>query len=149
MSDYIEKAITILKENSFRITKQRLFVIELLDKSKEALSAYEIKDKLQAKKLDVDVVSIYRIIDCLEKNGLVHKVLSTNKVKKCKLEHEDTCKKHEDNHCHHLLICEKCNSVEEIHCAGISSVIKKVESDSRFKIKTHNLEFHGICNACK
>src|SRR3989338_4753007 len=103
MSDYLDKALKILKENDFRITKQRLFVIELLDKSKEALSAYEMKDKLQTKKLDVDIVSIYRIIDCLEKNGLVHKVLSTNKVKKCKLKNEDTCKKHEDNHCHHLL----------------------------------------------
>ncbi len=149
MSEYIDKALTILKEHSFRITKQRLFVIELLDKSKEALSAYEIKNKLQTKGLDVDVVSIYRIINCLEKNELVHKVLSSNKVKKCKLRHEDTCKKYEDNHCHHLLICEKCNSVEEIHCAGISNVIKKVESNSKFKIKTHNLEFHGICNACK
>lgn len=149
MSDYIDKALKILKENSFRITKQRLFVIELLDKSKEALSAYEIKDKLHTKKIDIDIVSIYRIIDCLEKNGLIHKILSSNKVKKCKLKHENHCDKHQEHHCHHLLICERCNSVEEIHCAGIPNIVKKIEADSRFKIKSHNLEFYGICNSCK
>ncbi len=149
MSDYINKALKILKDNDFRITKQRQFVIELLDKSREALSAYEIKDKLETKGHEVDTVSIYRIIECLEKNKLVHKILSSNKIKKCKLKHEDNCEKHQDHHCHHLLICEKCNSVEEIHCAGIPVLIKKVESDSKFKIKTHNLEFYGICNSCK
>lgn len=144
-SGYFEKALKILKESNFRITKPRQLVIELLDKSKEALSAYEIKNKLGNK---VDTVSIYRIIECLEEKKLVHRVLSTNKIMKCQLKHEEECNKHQEHHCHHLLICQKCNSIEEVHCAGVTSIIKKLEKDSKFKIKNHNIEFYGTCNDC-
>ena len=149
MSEYIEQAIKILKENEFRITNPRKLVIKLLDKSKEALSAYEIKDKLDSQGKDVDIASIYRIIECLEQNKLVHRVLSTSKIMKCQLKHEDECDKHhEHHHCHHLLICQKCGSIEEIHCAGINPIIKTVESHSKFKVKKHSLEFYGICSRC-
>lgn len=148
MSEYYEKATNVLKENSLRITKPRKLVIELLEKSKKALSAYEIKDKLDKTNKNVDIVSIYRIIECLEQNLLVHRVLSTNKVMKCQLGSEKNCSRHEEHHCHHLLICQKCNSIEEAHCTGINSVIKKLEKDSKFKIKKHNLEFYGTCSKC-
>ena len=148
MSDYTEKAIQILKENDFRITKQRQMVIKLLDKSKEALSAYEIKEKLDASGKNVDTVSIYRIIECLEENGLVHRVLSSSKVMKCQLNHEDSCNKLQEHHCHHLLICQKCSSIQEVHCSGVGSIIKNLETDSKFKIRKHSLEFYGICNNC-
>ncbi len=149
MSAYEEQAINILKKHSFRITNPRKLVIKLLDKSKEALSAYEIKDNLDSSGKDVDIASIYRIIECLEQNKLIHRVLSTNKIMKCQLEHEDDCKKHhQEHHCHHLLICQKCGSIKEIHCAGINHVIKTVESNSNFEVKNHSLEFYGICNNC-
>ena len=68
---------------------------------------------------------------------------------KCQLKHEDECDKHhEHHHCHHLLICQKCGSIEEIHCAGINPIIKTVESHSKFKVKKHSLEFYGICSRC-
>lgn len=149
MSTYIEQAVKVLKENDFRVTNPRKLVIKLLDKSKEALSAYEIKDKLDSSGKEVDIVSIYRIIDCLEQNKLVHRVLSSNKIMKCQLKHEDECDKHHhEHHCHHLLICQKCGSIEEIHCAGISTLIKTVETTSKFKIKKHSLEFYGNCSKC-
>lgn len=147
-SHYFEKALKVLKESNFRITKPRQLVIKLLDKSKEALSAYEIKDKLENSGKEVDTVSIYRIIECLEEKKLVHRVLTTNKVMKCQLKHEEECNRHQDHHCHHLLICQKCNLIEEVHCAGVTSIIKKLEKDSKFKIKNHNIEFYGTCNGC-
>ena len=148
MSEYIEKAINILKENDFRITNPRKLVLKLLDKSSEALSAYEIKEKLDSQGKEVDIVSIYRIIEGREKNKLIHRVLSNSKIMKCQIGQEDECHKHQEHHCHHLLICQKCGRIEEIHCAGISPIIKKVENDSHFKIKSHNLEFYGICKNC-
>ena len=145
MSDYIEKAIKVLKKNNLRVTKPRKLVIKLLNNSNEALSAYEIKDKLENK---VDIVSIYRIIECLENNKLVHRVLSSSKVMKCQLQHEDDCKHKQEHHCHHLLICNLCGTIREIHCEGVNSLIKSVEKNLKFKIKTHNLEFYGTCPKC-
>lgn len=148
MPTYKQKALEILKNNKFRITKPRELVTELLEKSKEPLNPYEMKELLDKKKYKIDIVSIYRIIKCLEDNNLVHKVLSTNKFAKCQIEHEDKCTKHSEYHCHHLLICENCGSTEEIHCSGINSIIKTLEKNSNFKIKRHNLEFYGLCSKC-
>lgn len=148
MLSYKEKALEILKTNRFRITKPREHILELLEKSKEPLNPYEMKELLDKKKNKIDIVSIYRILKCLEDNSLVHKVLSTNKFAKCQIEHEDKCTKHGEHHCHHLLICERCDSTEEVHCAGINSIIKTLEKSSDFKIKRHNLEFYGLCSKC-
>lgn len=148
MPTYKQKALEVLKNHKFRITKPREMVIELLGKSKEPLNPYEMKDLLDRKHNKIDIVSIYRIIKCLEDNNLVHRVLSTNKVAKCQIEHEDKCTKESNHHCHHLLICEKCSSIEEVHCAGVDLIIKKLEKDSNFKIKRHDLEFYGFCSNC-
>ena len=149
MEKYNDKALKVLKNNHFRITKPRQLVIKLLEDSSEPLSAYEIKDYLDSKNNPIDVVSVYRIITCLEENSLVHRVLDNKKIVKCQIEHEADCTKHSEHHCHHLLICNKCNSIEETHCKGINPIIKKLEEDTDFKIQSHNIEFYGICSKCK
>ena len=148
MSDYKEQALSVLKKSGFRITKPRKLVLDILDKTTDGLSAYEIRDEIVILGEKVDIVSIYRIIDCLDKNQLIHKILSSNKIMKCQLKHEKNCALHSSHHCHHLIICEKCNSVEEIHCKGIDSILEEVQVESNFKIKSHNLEFYGLCKEC-
>jgi len=148
MHTYRDLALHILKDKGLRITKPRRLVVDVLDKAEQALSAYDIKDLLSEQGEKVDTVSIYRIIECLEANQLVHRILTTGKVRKCQLEHEDHCQLERSNHCHHLLICQKCGDIEEIHCLGLTTVIKDVEKESHFKVREHNLEFLGLCAKC-
>ncbi len=148
MTAYIDYAIGLLKDKGFRITKPRRLVVELLDASREALSAYEIKDLLEANGEKVDTVSVYRILQCLEENRLVHRVLTSGKVKKCMLEHEEQCSLAQEEHCHHLLICKACDAIEEVHCPGTRVLVDALEAQSRFKIQSHNMEFIGLCAQC-
>ncbi len=148
MTLYTEKALSILKNSGLRITKPRRLVIELLAKTSRSLSAYEIKEALDQDGHKVDTVSIYRIIDCLYENHLIHRVLTTGKVMKCKLENEHECELNQSDHCHHFLICQQCGSVEEVHCPGIDSVVSAMEEASGYRINRHYLEFSGICPQC-
>lgn len=148
MTSYAELALEVLKNKGFRITKPRQFVIELLDKSTKPLSSYEIKDILEKEGSKIDTVSVYRILECLEENKLIHRVLTTGKVSKCALEPEDHCILHQSEHCHHLLICEQCDAIEEVHCPGTSILVKELEKYSNFQIKRHNMEFLGLCANC-
>lgn len=148
MASYPEIAVEVLKTKGFRITKPRCRVLEVLDRAKTPLSAYDIKDLLVEQGEKIDTVSVYRVLECLEENALIHRVLSTGKVRKCSLQHEDQCELSQDEHCHHLLICEQCNAIEEIHCPGTEVLIKAVEQQSQFTIKSHNIEFLGICPTC-
>jgi Fe2+ or Zn2+ uptake regulation protein len=148
MKPYAEHALEILKDKGLRITKPRRLVLELLELADKPMSAYEIKDLIAAQDEKIDTVSVYRILDCLEENHLIHRVLATGKVRKCSLEHEEHCHLPQEDHCHHLLICEKCQATEEVHCPGTAELVRELERLSHFKIRTHNMEFLGLCARC-
>lgn len=147
---YKELAIETLQAKGLRITQPRRLVVDILESATEALSAYDIKHRLDAAGAQVDTVSVYRILDCLEENHLIHRILSTGKVKKCQLDHhEDTCELHQADHCHHLLICQSCGHIEEVHCPGLPDIIKTLSQHTGFQIQRHNLEFFGQCQKCR
>jgi Fur family transcriptional regulator, ferric uptake regulator len=146
--NYTEIALDILKKKGYRITKPRQYVVELLNQCEEALSAYEIKERLDATGERIDTVSIYRILETLEENHLIHRVLITGKVRKCQLEADESCQLEQADHCHHLLICQACNATEEVHCSGMETLMQQVTQQSGFHILDHRLEFVGLCKRC-
>lgn len=146
---YVESALKILKHKGYRITKPRKLVLELLNQTDNALSAYEIRDLLNDSGEPIDTVSVYRILDCLEENHLIHRVLLTGKVRKCQLEQEDDCHLPQSDHCHHLLLCRVCGSVEEIHCLGLDDLVREVSQQTDFQVDHHHLEFMGRCRRCQ
>jgi Fur family zinc uptake transcriptional regulator len=148
MTAYIEQALQILKQKGFRLTQPRRHVLEALAQATEPRSPYELTDWLAGHGQKVDTVSIYRILECLEDLGLVHRVLGTGKVLKCSLEGEETCTRHQADHCHHLLICRQCQRIAEVHCPGFESIMAQVSAESRFRIEAHHLEFLGLCEPC-
>lgn len=118
-------------------------IIELLAKSKKALSPYEMEDLLKKKRIKADVVTIYRVLEILEKLGLVHKVLAFNGYIAW-----DTPTNLKEA-CHHYLLCEKCHEVQEVKGEDLSDLEKKIAKTYRFQIHSHYLEFMGICKRCK
>ena len=85
---YFDEAINILKLRGYKITKPRQFVVKALEETEIPLSPYEISDKIKQYGETGDVVGIYRSLEILEENHLVHKVLSSGKYLKCKLKIE-------------------------------------------------------------
>jgi len=153
-SSFVDHALEVLKSQGLRITRQRRLVLAVLDTTDEALSAYEMKDRLTAQGEAIDTVSIYRIFDCLETHQLVHRVLSSGKVRRCALGDETACDKHQHHHCHHFLICQGCGRTDELHCPEILDQLEaRLEalavSPSGFRITGHHLELMGLCPACQ
>lgn len=149
MTSYSERALALLKQKGYRITKPRRLVLDILEKSDRSLSPYDIKDVLDAAGEHVDTVSIYRILECLEENHLIHRMLlQYGKVLRCTLEDETHCHLHQSDHCHHFLICEQCGDIQEIHCVGLNSIVQDVTERTGFQVKHHHLEFVGLCPQC-
>ena len=148
MSSYTEDAIARLKERGYRITTPRRNVLELLDRLQKPVSPYEIKELLEQARVRIDTVSIYRILDCLEQNGLIHRVLSIGKYRKCDLDIEDHCRLKQAEHCHHNLVCRACGAIEELHCPDLSKLERAVSEHTGFRIEGHELEFRGLCGKC-
>ncbi len=97
----------------------------------------------------MDIASVYRVLDCLDQLGLIHRVLSSGKVVKCRLDDEATCNLEQDNHCHHLMVCNKCGHIQEAHCPEAMQVIEQLPPRHGFAITGHHLEFTGLCQQCQ
>jgi Fe2+ or Zn2+ uptake regulation protein len=146
---YPEMALDILKQRGYRQTKPRMLVLQTLDLADVPLSPYEIADRIKDQGEKGDVVSVYRILQALEENDLVHRVLTTGKYRKCQLAPEHECHRHQTQHCHHNLVCRACGRIEEVHCPGMDLIEQVLAAQSSFQIEAHALEFTGLCALCR
>ncbi len=144
MKNYTPYALKILREGGFKITRQRQMIVELLAKTDKALSPYDMRDMLKKQKINADVVTIYRILETLEKLSLAHKVLAVNGYIRCNT--DEIGKK---NFCHHYLLCKNCHKIDEVEGEDLSKLEQKIEKEKKFRIDSHYLEFTGLCKDCQ
>jgi len=117
-------------------------VVELLAKTDKALSPYEMRGILRRQRIKADVVTIYRILETLEKLSLVHKVLAVNGYVRCNTEEFGK------EICHHYLLCKNCHNIDEVEGEDLTGLESKIQKEKKFKIDSHYLEFTGLCNNC-
>lgn len=136
MSQINQSIATILKDNGYSVTQQRLYVFQLLE-GKEPLSMFELYTLARNK---LDRASVYRTVALFEKLGIAQRV---NIGWKYKIELSDRFAEH-----HHHLTCLNCHKVIPISEQELESFIKGLASSYRFKPIDHQVEVQGYCEAC-
>lgn len=141
----IEIAEKYCAEKGERLTKKRKVVLLALFTLQKAISAYELVDYCQKQFNEIiSAMSVYRILDFLKAQGLVHKLELANKYVACShiiCEHQ-----HEVTQ---FLICTQCQHVEEISVDPL--VLKRLQdpiSQSGFHLSSPQLELNGVCDKC-
>lgn len=129
-----------LKSAHLKITPARLAVLKSLENTSQPVDVATIMEDLKSNGLRVDPATVFRIINLFTKAGLTSK-LSLNEGK---FRYEIASK---DDH--HHLICQSCGKMEDVADPWISSLEKTIEKKKGFKIKSHSLEFFGICLKCQ
>lgn len=129
---------TLLRNAGYKATPKRLALLELLQKSKKPLSIQEITKGLRGKKMDQ--VTAYRILDVLEKIGLVRKVDLQHGHADYELANDD----------HHHIVCTRCGKIEDFEGCELEALTKKIARKSKSFpiIQRHSLEFFGVCRSC-
>lgn len=142
----ISKAESMCAESGVRLTAKRKRILELLLTSPTPLSAYEVAD-MHNKDTDaaMPTMSVYRILDFLESEQLVHKLKSANKYVACS---HITC--HHNHDVPQFLICQMCESVKEISLGkAIMEGLEQQVSNAGFELSYAPIELQCICNNCK
>lgn len=142
----LDKAQAICADQGAKLTDKRRRILRVVLDSAEPLSAYQIADQyrdLYGKTLSV--MSVYRMLNFLKDNELVHRLETTNQYLPCS---HISCQ-----HAHEVpqfLICDSCHAVDEV---GIRKEILKELStnieDTGFVLARQQLEFHGLCRDCQ
>lgn len=128
----------ILKENGFKITPGRLAVFKTFLENHNPMDVNQVFNRLNKK---FNEVTVYRIISCFEKCGLLRKV---------DLRKDSVFFEINEDH-HHHIVCLKCGLVEEFEeGSDIEKMLKRVAMSSLWfkNIREHSLELFGYCKNC-
>ena len=145
VENIIEHAEQHCKAHGARLTNKRKQVLSGLLKSQKALSAYELVDYCKTEFGEtIPAMSVYRILDFLQDEHLVHKLSLANKYVACS---HITC-----NHDHgvpQFLICGQCQRVEEIRISqSTMAELKHNVAQAGFHLVSPQLELDCLCDDC-
>ncbi len=124
-----------------RLTPMRRHVLEALLASHRPLGAYEIIERLADHGRPAPI-TIYRALDFLRDNGLVHRIESRNAFVAC-------VHSHADNDIVVFLICERCGAVGEAPGGAVAEALKASSRAVGFAPKSPVIEIAGICAHCR
>lgn len=128
-----------------RLTDKRKRVLAALLKSGRAMSAYDLISYWREEYNEsIPPMSIYRILEFLEGENLVHKLHLANKYVACS---HISC-----DHAHEVpqfLICDECSSVKEIGIKkSLVDTLRRNVQQAGFLLKSPQLELHCLCQSC-
>lgn len=128
-----------------RLTPKRKRVLKTLIQAKSPLSAYEITDQYnKTYEDDIAPMSVYRMLDFLMSQELVHKLESTNKFLVCS---HILC-----DHGHgtsQFLICSQCDQVYEVALKKeVIDALKNSADSVDFDLSNKQIELVGRCKVC-
>ena len=123
-------------------TPIRRRVLQALLSSHRPLGAYELIDELATSMPRPAPITIYRALDFLIENGLVHRIESRNAFIACVHNHAaaDLVV---------FLICERCGAVGEASSPDVASTLASAARAAGFTPKSPVLEITGVCTHCR
>lgn len=123
-------------------TPIRRQVLQALLGSHRPLGAYEIIEQLAAQIARPAPITVYRALEFLMQNGLVHRIESRNAFLACGHRHDE---------CGNVafLICERCGSVGELAIGTLAANLKDSARLAGFAATMTVIEITGVCSNCQ
>ena len=126
----LDAAVANCRLDGQRLTPLRRRVLELVWSSHEPIKAYDILDAMRNEKRGAAPPTVYRALDFLQQQGLVHKIESLNAYIGC------GAPGHE-------------GEVAELDDHEIIDLIAAKSRDLGFKISSPTIEIAGLCGRCQ
>ena len=128
-----------LREQGYRLTPQRLAILEVLKSAKGHLTPTEIYHRVVENLPGMTEATIYRTLNFLAEQGLV----LVAHVGRGQLVHEIT------DHDHHHLICRQCGEMTEIDHLQLTALYEQFLDNTGYQINTIHSTFFGLCPDCQ
>lgn len=140
IEEAIDAANRICDERGLRFTDLRQHVLELVWANHGSVKAYDLLENLNSE-FSAKPPTVYRALEFLQENGLVHKISSLNAYVGCghPLKHRDCF----------FLICSDCNEVEECCGSNVAEALRDMVTRQGFAPHHTTLEIKGTCQACQ
>ncbi len=138
----LRHAERVCAERARKLTPIRREVLEALLSSHRPLGAYEVIEELAKATRRPAPITVYRALDFLIENGLVHRIESRNAYLAC-------AHGHDEHATMAFLICERCGLVGEVPAASVAQSLDRSVRASGFAPKISIVEITGVCAHCR
>jgi len=131
-----------LREKGIRLTRQRRVILEVMDNAEQHLDVDQILARAQKIDSDVHLVTVYRTIDLLKKEGLIDEL---------DLLHLRGDRHYYETHGprdHIHVACLRCGKVREFESRLYEQLKEQIARDFEMQVTVSRTEVGGICNDC-
>lgn len=127
------------QQQMISLTNQQELILQIVYQHDTALTSNDILKLLQNQNPTANRMTIYRAIEYLLEQKLIHKIQLNNTYTICK---------HPSDHSCQILVCTKCGKQQEIHSHPICSALDNLQLQYGFTF-SNPLEITGICRNCQ
>jgi Fur family transcriptional regulator, zinc uptake regulator len=140
-----------------RLTSLRRQVLGFVLESPKPTGAYDLLDRLRVHHKGAAPPTVYRALEFLLEQGLIHKVERLSAFVGCvhgiegdpePASHGDHAHAHADMHAVQFLICKRCQRVTELNDAEIGQSLLRAARETGFSLSSATVEADGVCAAC-
>src|SRR5215471_497609 len=131
-----------LREKGIRLTRQRRVILEVMDNAEQHLDVDQILARAQKVDSDVHLVTVYRTIDLLKKQGLIDEL---------DLLHLRGDRHYYETHGprdHIHVACLKCGKVREFESRLYEQLKEQIARDFNMTVTVSRTEVGGYCADC-
>ncbi|WP_298214742.1 Fur family transcriptional regulator [Acidocella sp.] len=139
----LRAAAEICAANGAQLTPLRREVLELILRAEAPVTAYRLLDQLKALRKSAVPPTIYRALEFLLENGLVHRIERLNAFVPCA-----EAGPHHDHGGAQFLICQVCGAASEVEDAAVSAALAAAAARRGFLPSRAVVEVEGLCAVC-
>ena len=134
----LEDLVSSLREEGFRITPQRIAIVDYLLKTVDHPSADRIHKVIQRKYPMVSLSTVYKTLELLKEKRLVNEI---------EVDGETRFDAHTDEHIN--LVCMNCGKIDDVDEDVLKNIQARAAKKSKYLILKSSFELFGYCNNCK
>ena len=141
VASFLDQAENLCSQRNLRFTKLRKQVLELVCKAEQPVGAYHLLDELRESGRSAAPPTVYRALDFLLQQGLVHRLATRNTYL--------ACAHPQHAHAAVFLVCSECGHTQEVHNEAMIDELKHQAEPFDFAIKHASVEVSGLCSRCR
>ena len=135
MVNILEKYVKLLKENSIKITPQRLEILKYLDENRIHPTVEQIYRELKEKNPSLSKTTVYNSVETLKEHGIIQSISISGSESRYDIKQG----------MHHHFLCKKCGRIIDIdiECPNLGKML-----ECGHKVQEVQGYFKGICKKC-
>jgi len=138
--EHFRDIASTLSKQGYRLTPQRLMILEAIENSDDHISAEEMYAQVVARYPNVNISTVYRTLELLKRLELV----TETDLGGSRFRYHPSDKGH-----HHHLICRQCGTMIDLDESLLGPLEEALLKQHNFEADLRHLAISGLCSQCR